>query len=81
MTIEVRIYDDLRYYLADSGKRDEGNRWEVEEGTTLGQVLGMLNLPKKVQVLLLLNGSPCNDEEKILQEGDIIFMHPLLEGG
>jgi molybdopterin converting factor small subunit len=81
MTIEVKIYAYLRYSLPDSDRLAHENRWDVPEGTTLGQVLRMLSLPEELHVLLLLNGSQCADEESVLTEGDLVYVYPVMTGG
>ena len=45
MIIEVKIFSTLRSYIPNSDRHLDGDKWDVEEGATVSQVLDMLNLP------------------------------------
>lgn len=53
---------------------------ELPEGTTAGQVVDDLNIDREEVGVLLLNSRHCKFE-KILQEGDIYAIFPVIGGG
>jgi molybdopterin converting factor small subunit len=82
MKIKVKLYATLRQYVPNSEDllaRGEG--WEVADGATLGEVVKMVNLPEGLKVLTLLNGAHCNDQGRILKDGDALLLYPLMAGG
>ena len=80
MIIEVKLYLSLLRYVPQSERRLEGNKWKVPEGSTVGQVLEMLNLPEEETKILLINGRYAY-KGRILNEGDILQVVPPLAGG
>ncbi len=82
MKIKLKLYAALRQYVpagVDLPALEEG--WETADGATLGQVVEILNLPKTMKLLTLLNGVNCNDQARVLQNGDAILLFPLMAGG
>jgi molybdopterin converting factor small subunit len=82
MRIRVKLYATLRQYVpnsADLPVREEG--WEVADGATLGDVVKMVNLPDGLRPLTLVNGAHCNDQGRILKDGDALLLYPLMAGG
>jgi sulfur carrier protein ThiS len=80
MIIEVKLYLSLLRYVPHSERRLEGNTWKVPEGSTVGQVLEMLNLPEEEAKILLINGRYAY-RGRILNEGDVLQVVPPLAGG
>jgi sulfur carrier protein ThiS len=80
MIIEVKLYLSLLRYVPHSERRLEGNKWKVPEGSTVGQVLEMLNLPEEEAKILLINGRYAY-RGRILNEGDVLQVVPPLAGG
>ena len=80
MIIKVKIYAYLRYYLPSPDKFTQNEEWEMPGGTTIGQVLEKLNLPKEIRLTVLLNGNTA-DEKTALKEGDIVHILPQMAGG
>ena len=82
MKIKVKLYATLRQYVPSSADllvREEG--WEVADGATLGDVVKMVNLPDGLRPLTLVNGAHCNDQGRILKDGDALLLYPLMAGG
>lgn len=80
MIIEIKVFSSLRNYVQPSDNRLDGDRWDVEEGSTVGQVLVMLNLAGRGDLILLVNGHHAN-KESVLSEGDALSILPPIGGG
>ena len=80
MIIEVKLYLSLLHHVPQSDRHLEKDRWEVPEGSTVGQVLAMLNLPESEAKILTINGHHTY-RGKILREGDVLQVIPVLCGG
>jgi sulfur carrier protein ThiS len=80
MVIEVKVYEYLRHYVSVSEKLIQGDKWNIPEGTSVGQLLETLNFPPQLGIVLLVNSVVVN-RDRILKEGDILNVLPLLAGG
>jgi molybdopterin converting factor small subunit len=80
MIIEIKVFSSLRNYVQPSDSRLDGSRWDVDEGATVGQVLEMLNLAGRGDLILLVNGHHVN-KESVLREGDVLSILPPIGGG
>jgi molybdopterin converting factor small subunit len=80
MHIEIKIFSSLRNYVQPSDNRLDGDRWDIEEGATVGQVLKMLNLPGTRDLIILVNGHHAN-KESVLKKGDVLSILPPIGGG
>jgi molybdopterin converting factor small subunit len=81
MKIRVKIYAGLRQYVSDFTELTRKDDWEVAGGTTIGEVIEMLNFPKSLQILIMVNGVHSNAKERRLTDGDSILLYPLMGGG
>lgn len=80
MIIEVKLYLSLLRHVPQSDKHLERDKWEVPERSTVGQVLEMLNLPESEAKILMINGRHTY-RGKMLKEGDVLQVVPVLCGG
>jgi len=80
MIIGIKVFSSLRKFIPPDERHLDGNRWDVEEGATVGQVLEMLNLPGTQDLILLVNGLHAN-KERVLNEGDVLSVFPPIGGG
>ena len=80
MIIEIRVFSSLRNYVQPSDNRLDGDRWDIGEGATVGQVLEMLNLPGTGDLIILVNGHHAN-KESVLKKGDVLSVLPPIGGG
>jgi hypothetical protein len=78
--IEAKIFSSLRHHLPTSEHRLDGDKWEVMEGSSAGEVLKMLNLPEEEVRTILINGRKA-DKCSILRDGDLFHVFPLIAGG
>lgn len=79
MVIDLAISSVLHIMVPVSGKNLARDQWDVDEGTSIAGVLGLLDLTG-VPTLLILNGQLVGDES-ILKEGDTLKVFPLVSGG
>ncbi len=79
MRIELRLYASFKSYLP--GNRN-GNSctMEIEEGTTVQELLRKLNIPAGATKVVFVNGVHA-EEDKVLQEGDRVGAFPPVAGG
>lgn len=80
MHITVNIYAYLQYYLPDPENAMKNKEWDMPEGSTIGQVLKQLKLPREIRVTVLVNNNSV-DEKAVVKEGDIIHILPQMVGG
>jgi sulfur carrier protein ThiS len=80
MRITVNIYANLRYYLPEFENAVKDKEWHLPEGSTVGQVLKRLGLPREIRVMILVNNNSVH-EKTVLEEGDIIHILPQMVGG
>ena len=81
MIIEIKIFSSLLHrYVPDSERQLDRDKLDIKEGTTVGQVLDMLNIPEKEAAVLLINGQSVG-RDRFLKEGDVFAVFPILAGG
>jgi molybdopterin converting factor small subunit len=78
--IEIKAFSTLRQHLSSSDKRPEGNRWDIPEGETVKDVLDRLTLPGDQDMILLVNGLHAR-KDRVLEDGDVLYLFPPLSGG
>ena len=79
MKIEVKLFANFREYLPP-GSEKYSCFLEMEEGTTVGQVLQKLNIPDSIPLVTLVNGLH-RDVGDLLQAGDALSVFPPIAGG
>jgi sulfur-carrier protein len=80
MRITVNVYAHLRHYIQHAEDLTRLKTWEVPEGTSVGQILSRLKLPKEVSVSVLVNSNSVK-QDTILNEGDTVHILPQMGGG
>ena len=80
MIIEIKVFSSLRNSLPPSENHLDGDRWDIGERATIGQVLEMLNLSDRGDLVLLVNGNHAQSED-LLNEGDVLSILPPIGGG
>jgi molybdopterin converting factor small subunit len=78
--IEIKVFSILRQHLSSSEKRPEGDKWDIPDGENVARVLERLGLPRDQDKILLVNGRHAR-EERVLDEGDVLYVFPPLSGG
>ncbi len=79
MKVEVKLFANFREYLPP-GSEKYSCFLEMEEGTTVGQVLKKLNIPDSIPMITLVNGLH-RDVGEPLQPGDALSVFPPIAGG
>jgi sulfur carrier protein ThiS len=82
MRVRVRVHAYLRQSLSARHKFLNGETWDVPEGATAAQAVALLGLPKTFPVIVMINGTPCQDPARtLLKEEDIVVVLPVMAGG
>ncbi len=77
MRVEVRLFSVLRRYAPGGA---EAFALDLGAGATLGQALARLDLPERVERVVLLNGRRA-DPSTPLADGDVVTVFPPVTGG
>ena len=83
MIIRIKLYALLGKYLPPNAKKNEADL-DVQEGTTIIDVLNMINLPEEECHLVLVNGvyvAPSERPTHALSESDALAIWPPVAGG
>ncbi|MFH1873466.1 MAG: MoaD/ThiS family protein [Pseudomonadota bacterium] len=84
MRITFKLFATLQDYLPPEGKKTNALTLELEEGTTVAQVVERFSLPQKLVHLVLIDGNfvpPAERDGRALQEGDTLAIWPPVAGG
>jgi molybdopterin converting factor small subunit len=79
MKVEAKLFANFREFLPP-GTKGYSVFLDVEEGTTIGQVLGILQIPESIPMLTLVNGIHQKFEDP-LHSGDVLSLFPPVAGG
>jgi molybdopterin converting factor small subunit len=79
MKIELRLYASLAAFMPEQ-TGGKSLTMEVNEGTTIQNLLEQLKVPQEKIKLVFLNGVHANGDE-ILKEGDRVGIFPAVAGG
>ena len=79
MKVEVKLFANFQEYLPPGSERYSCTL-ELEEGTTIAQVLARLKIPESQPMVPLVNGIYRKPEDP-LQPGDVLSIFPQVAGG
>jgi molybdopterin converting factor small subunit len=79
MKVEVHLFATLAPYLPDE-VRENNRMMEVEDGTTVGDLLQQLRIPSEKAKLIFVNGAH-TDVGAVLEEGSRVGIFPPVGGG
>jgi len=79
MKVEVKLFANFREFLPP-GTKEYSVFLEVEEGTSIGQVLEILKISETIPMLTLVNGMHQKFEDP-LHSGDVLSLFPPVAGG
>lgn len=79
MEVKVKLFATLRDHLP---KNSDGKscQMEIDEKTTIEQILTQLNIPEKIPKIILVNGLQ-GSIDQTLKEGDVLSIFPPIAGG
>ena len=80
MRIEIKLYASLARYMPGQNAGITSQAIEVEEGTTVGKLLGSLEVPANAVKLIFLNGIHAQVDQ-LLRDGDKLGVFPAVAGG
>jgi sulfur carrier protein ThiS len=79
--VEVAIYSYLRQYVTGSAQLGDRDTWQVDEGTTVGEILKSFDFPEGLEIVAVVNNVSCPDKHRVLRSGDSLPLYPLMAGG
>jgi sulfur-carrier protein len=79
LQIELHLYASFKKFLPE-GCGENACHMDVEEGTTVKDLLGKLHIPLNAPKVIFLNGIHAKGEE-ILKDGDRLGAFPPVAGG
>ncbi len=74
MQIEVRLFAGLRKYAEDK------SRIELEDGADVRDFMERIGVPADEVAIILVNGRHAG-QDRLLQDGEAVFLFPPLAGG
>jgi len=80
MRIELNLYASLARFRPDEKGGSGGNTVEVDEGTTIADLLEALKVPINHVKLIFVNGIHAKGDH-VLKEGDRVGVFPPVAGG
>jgi len=78
--VELRLFANLRKKLPPGSPRGKCDL-ELREGSTLGDLIRHMDIPRESAQMVLFNGEPDRDFERRLRAGDVISIFPPVAGG
>lgn len=84
MKITFKLFATLQDYLPPEGKKTNALTLELQEGTTVAQVVERFSLPLKLVHLVLIDGNfvpPAERDGRALREGETLAIWPPVAGG
>ena len=84
MKITFKLYASLTDYLPAESRYGNRVTLELDEGTSIAQVIEPFGLPHKMVHLVLVNGvyvAPAERLSQVLNDGDVLAIWPPIAGG
>lgn len=84
MRVTFKLFATLQDYLPSEGRKTNALTLDLEEGTTIQQIIERFALPEKLVHLVFINGSfvlPAQRDSRILSERDTLAIWPPVAGG
>ncbi len=79
MNVDVKLFSYLAKLLPP-GSQNNTAKITIEEGTTVEELLNMLNIPNDTTNVVLVNRK-YQDRKTLLNEGDVVTVFPPITGG
>jgi sulfur carrier protein ThiS len=84
MRITFKLFAQLQDYLPAEARKTNACSVEIEEATSVAQVIERFKLPARLVHLVLLNGAfvpPAERDLRILRDGETLAIWPPVAGG
>jgi molybdopterin converting factor small subunit len=78
--IELRLFASLRKQLPPGSPRGKC-ALDLADGSTIGDVLVRMNIPRASAQMILVNGDHDRDFDRALHDGDVLSIFPPVAGG
>ena len=84
MQVTLKLFASLASYLPPNKKNAIEAYIEVADGSTIGDIINMFNIPSKSAHLVMVNGvyvKPVERDQYVLQDQDALAICPPVAGG
>jgi len=84
MKVTFKLFATLQDYLPAEGKKTNALTLDLEEGTTVDQIIKRFGLPEKLVHLVLIDGNfvpPGARAGRVLCDGETLAIWPPVAGG
>ncbi len=84
MKAVFKLFANLQDYLPAEAKKTNSLTLDLDEGTTIQQIIERFALPEKLCHLVLIDGNfvpPAERSTRTLKEGDTLAIWPPVAGG
>lgn len=84
MRITFKLFATLQDYLPPEGRKTNALTLDLEDGTTVDQMVERFSLPRKLVHLVLIDGNfvpPAERAGRVLREGETLAIWPPVAGG
>jgi sulfur carrier protein ThiS len=84
MKITFKLFAMLQDYLPQEGRKDNALLLDLDDGTTIVQVIERFGLPQKSCHLVLVDGNfvpPAERATRALRDGEVLAIWPPIAGG
>lgn len=84
MRVIFKLFATLQDYLPPEAKKTNALSLEIDEATTVEQIVKRFSLPEKLVHLVLIDGSfvpPAERAGRVLREGETLAIWPPVAGG
>lgn len=84
MKVTFKLFATLQDYLPPEAKKTNALALEIDEATTVAQIVRRFSLPEKLVHLVLIDGSfvpPAERSVRVLREGETLAIWPPVAGG
>ena len=84
MKVTFKLFATLQDYLPPEGKKTNALTLDLEEGTTVDDLVKRFGLPEKLVHLVLIDGGfvpPGERAGRVLREGETLAIWPPVAGG
>ena len=82
--ITFKLFATLQDFLPPEAKSTNALRLEIDEATTVAQIIERFNLPRRLVHLVLIDGTfipPGERAARTLREGETLAIWPPIAGG
>ncbi len=84
MKITFKLFANLQDYLPSEAKKTNALQLDVDDASTVGQIIDRFSLPEKMVHLVLVDGNfipPGDRAGRTLRDGETLAIWPPVAGG